>query len=152
MIVMNSQFILDARLEADSVFIADGELSQFRLMNDVRYPWLILVPKVANASEWIDLPARQQQLLLSEINIAAKILREYFHCEKINIGALGNIVRQLHVHVIARTTLDEAWPGPVWGQGKAQAYSPNELKILTDKLQRTLSDKPQGRLLAAPMQ
>jgi len=138
---MNSRFILDARLEADSVFIADGELSQLRLMNDARYPWLVLVPKVADTSEWVDLPGQQQELLLSEINIAAKILREYFPCEKINIGALGNIVRQLHVHVIARTSQDEAWPGPVWGQGKARAYSPSELKALIQKLQRALETR-----------
>ena len=140
---MNSRFILDARLEADSIFIADGELSQFRLMNDARFPWLVLVPKVADACEWIDLPSQQQQLLLSEINIAGKILREYFPCEKINIGALGNIVRQLHVHVMARTSQDEAWPLPIWGQGKPQPYSDAALGILIGKLQRTLSiDNP----------
>ena len=132
---MNSQFILDARLETDTVYIADGELSQFRLMNDARYPWLVLVPKVAGACEWIDLPLQQQQALLSEINIAAKVLREYFPCEKINIGALGNIVRQLHVHVISRTSEDEAWPGPVWGQGKVQAYQDIALTTLVKKLQ-----------------
>ena len=133
---INSEFDLDGRLEADSTFIADGPLSQFRLMNDARYPWLVLVPKVFNASEWVDLPEQQQQLLLSEINTAVKILRELFPCEKINIGALGNIVHQLHVHVIARTLQDEAWPGPVWGLGKAKAYSTAELEILIGKLQR----------------
>lgn len=133
---INSEFDLDGRLEADSTFIADGPLSQFRLMNDARYPWLVLVPKVCNASEWIDLPEAQQQILLSEINTAANILREHFPCQKINIGALGNIVQQLHVHVIARTSQDEAWPGPVWGQGKPKAYSAIELKLLIEKLQR----------------
>ncbi len=131
---MNPEFDLDGRLETDSVFIANGPLSQFRLMNDARYPWLVLVPRVAFASEWIDLPDLQQQTLLSEINLAGKILREHFSCEKINIGALGNIVHQLHVHVIARTSQDEAWPGPVWGQGKARAYSGIEIEILIDKL------------------
>jgi diadenosine tetraphosphate (Ap4A) HIT family hydrolase len=130
---INSEFDLDGRLEADSIFIADGPLSQFRLMNDARYPWLALVPRV-RASEWIDLPEQQQQLLLSEVNIAGEILRAHFICEKINIGALGNIVRQLHVHVIARTSRDEAWPGPVWGCGQAKAYSYTELEILIEKL------------------
>jgi len=133
---INSEFDLDGRLEADSIFVADGPLSQFRLMNDARYPWLVLVPKVSNASEWVDLPEPQQQVLLSEINTAAKILREHFSCDKINIGALGNIVRQLHVHVIARTSQDEAWPLPVWRQGKAKAYSAAELETLIEKLQR----------------
>jgi diadenosine tetraphosphate (Ap4A) HIT family hydrolase len=137
---INSEFDLDGRLEADSTFIADGPLSQFRLMNDARYPWLVLVPKIAAASEWVDLPEPQQQVLLSEINTAAKILREYFPCEKINIGALGNIVRQLHVHVIARTSKDEAWPGPVWGQGNAVAYSITELEILIEKLRRAFQN------------
>ncbi|HNV84240.1 MAG TPA: HIT family protein [Arenimonas sp.] len=132
---MSSRFILDARLEADSVFIADGELSQFRLMNDARYPWLVLVPKVADAIELTDLPVQQQHLLLSEINIAAKILRDYIDCEKINIGALGNIVRQLHVHVIARTMQDAAWPGPVWGQGTTQHYDDATLSALIRKFQ-----------------
>jgi len=138
---MNSPTVLDPRLEADSVFIADGELSQFRLMNDARYPWLVLVPSIPDACEWIDLPAQQQQLLLSEINIAAKILRECFPCEKINIGALGNIVRQLHVHVIARTSQDEAWPGPVWGHGKTRAYSSTELNALSEKLHRAFETR-----------
>ena len=132
---INSEFDLDGRLEADSIFIADGQLSQFRLMNDSRYPWLVLVPKVVNANEWVDLPQQDQQILLSEINTAAKLLREQFDCEKINIGALGNIVRQLHVHVIARTSNDEAWPGPVWGQGKVKTYSAAALEILIGKLQ-----------------
>ena len=131
---MNAEFDLDGRLETDSIFIADGPLSQFRLMNDARYPWIVLVPKIAVASEWIDLPQEQQQTLLAEINIAGKILRENFPCEKVNIGALGNIVRQLHVHVIARTSEDEAWPGPVWGQGKARVYSGAEIEVLIDKL------------------
>ena len=132
---MNPEFDLDGRLEADSIFIAAGPLSQFRLMNDARYPWLVLVPKIPGASEWIDLPDHQQQILLSEINHAGKILREHFPCEKINIGALGNIVRQLHVHVIARTSEDEAWPGPVWGRGNSQAYQDTALKVLIEKLQ-----------------
>ena len=137
---INSEFDLDGRLEADSTFIADGPLSQFRLMNDARYPWLVLVPKVFNANEWVDLPQQDQQILLSEINTAAKILREQFPCEKINIGALGNIVRQLHVHVIARNSYDAAWPGPVWGQGNAKAYSAAELEILIGKLRRAFFD------------
>ncbi|MGH8050111.1 MAG: HIT domain-containing protein [Arenimonas sp.] len=135
---INSDFDLDGRLEADSVFIADGPLSQFRLMNDARYPWLVLVPRIADASEWIDLPEQQQQILLSEINNAARLLREHFVCEKINIGALGNIVRQLHVHVMARTPQDEAWPGPVWGQGKAKAYPVAEVESLIENLRMAL--------------
>jgi diadenosine tetraphosphate (Ap4A) HIT family hydrolase len=107
-------------------------------MKDARYPWLVLVPRLAVASEWIDLTQEQQQTLLSEINTAGKILRGNFHCEKINIGALGNIVRQLHVHVIARTSNDEAWPGPVWGHGTSRAYLPPDLDALIDKLRKAI--------------
>lgn len=135
---MKSEFDLDGRLETDSVFIADGPLSQFRLMRDARYPWLVLVPRIPAASEWIDLPPGQQQTLLSEINVAGTILRNNFQCEKINIGALGNIVRQLHVHVIARTSKDEAWPGPVWGQGASKTYMAPDLDALVDKLRKAI--------------
>jgi len=137
--MMAARFVLDARLEADSVFIADGPLSQFRLMNDARYPWLVLVPQVPDAREWIDLPESDQQSLLSEINIAAKLLRENFPCEKINIGALGNIVRQLHVHVIVRTSQDEAWPGPVWGHGKPRPYPKSDLNSLLQQFKTSFA-------------
>lgn len=133
---MNAEFILDARLEKDSVFIFDGPLSQYRLMNDKRFPWLVLVPRIAAASEWLDLPTVQQTILLEEINIAGKILRTHFPCEKINIGALGNIVRQLHVHIVARTEQDAAWPAPVWGFGIRQAYAEPELANRIEKLTR----------------
>lgn len=124
---MNSSgFVLDARLAADSVLVADGPLSQLRLMDDARFPWLVLVPRLADASEWIDLPGDQQRLLLAEINQAAALLRAMQPCDKLNIGALGNIVRQLHVHVVARREGDEAWPGPVWGSGAARRFDIEE--------------------------
>lgn len=116
-------FALDARLEADSVFIADGPLSQLRLMDDTRFPWLVLVPRVPGATEWIDLDGASQRLLLAEINQAGALLRQHFTpIDKLNIGALGNIVRQLHVHVVGRREGDAAWPGPVWGAGTRRAY------------------------------
>lgn len=118
-----NEFALDPRLERDSIFIADGPLSQWRLMDDARFPWLVLVPRVADASELVDLDGSRQRLLLGEINLAAKLLREAGRCDKLNIGALGNSVRQLHVHVVARTADDAAWPGPVWGHGKSLPYS-----------------------------
>lgn len=119
-------FVLDARLAADSLFIADGPLSQLRLMDDARFPWLVLVPRMADANEWVDLPGGQQRLLLAEINQAATLLRAWQPCDKLNIGALGNIVRQLHVHVIARREGDAAWPGPVWGSGAMQRFDAEE--------------------------
>ncbi|UKE68405.1 HIT family protein [Xanthomonas cerealis pv. cerealis] len=113
-------FTLDPRLQADSAFVADGPLSQMRLMDDARFPWLLLVPRVADASEWIDLDGAQQRLLLAEINQFSQLLRGEPGVHKLNIGALGNIVRQLHVHLIGRHPGDAAWPGPVWGSGTPQ--------------------------------
>lgn len=119
---VTSDFELDTRLAADSVLIADGPLSQIRLMNDDRFPWVVLVPRVAGASEWIDLDGGQQRLLLAEINQISQHLKQKPNVTKINIGALGNIVRQLHIHLIGRHEGDVAWPGPVWGSGKAQRF------------------------------
>ncbi len=115
-------FNLDPRLAADSIFVADLPVSQLRLMNDCRFPWLVLVPRVVDAVEWTDMDDERQAGLLSEINRAAILLRAIAPCDKLNIGALGNIVRQLHVHVVARQVGDAAWPGPVWGSGQAQPY------------------------------
>lgn len=125
-----SGFVLDPRLERDSLWLADGPLSQIRLMDDARFPWLVLVPRVPDAVEWIDLPGDAQRLLLAEIHQCGHWLRAHATCEKINIGALGNIVRQLHVHVVARRSEDAAWPGPVWGSGVATPYSSEQIQGL----------------------
>lgn len=119
-----SDFLLDPRLAADSVFMADGPLSQVRLMDDTRFPWLLLVPRVADVSEWLQLDGSQQRLLLAEINQAGNLLRAEPEVEKLNIGALGNIVRQFHVHLVGRHAADAAWPGPVWGSGAAERHAP----------------------------
>ncbi len=121
-------FILDPRLAADSVFVADGPLSQVRLMDDTRFPWLVLVPRVADASEWVELDGSQQRLLLAEVNQAGQLIRAQDGVEKLNIGALGNIVRQLHIHLVGRHPGDDAWPGPVWGNGQAQRHAPEALE------------------------
>ncbi|KAB7770046.1 HIT family protein [Xanthomonas maliensis] len=123
-----SQFQLDPRLAADSLLVVDGPLSQVRLMDDTRFPWLLLVPRVADASEWIDLDGGQQRLLLAEINQLSHALREEPQVAKLNVGALGNIVRQLHVHLVGRHPGDAAWPGPVWGSGPAQRFTPEALQ------------------------
>ena len=117
-----SDFLLDPRLAADSHFIADGPLSQIRLMNDARYPWLLLVPRVADIAEWIELDGNQQRLLLAEVNQAGKLVHAEPDVEQLNIGALGNVVRQFHVHLVGRHAGDPAWPGPVWGNGTALRF------------------------------
>ena len=124
---VTSDFELDTRLAADSVLIADGPLSQIRLMNDARFPWVVLVPRVAGASEWIDLSGDQQRLLLAEINQVSRHLKQKPNVTKLNIGALGNIVPQLHIHLVGRHEGDAAWPGPVWGSGPAQRFDPGVL-------------------------
>ena len=122
-----TDFILDPRLAADSVFIADGPLSQVRLVNDARFTWLLLVPRVPDASEWLELDGNQQRLLLAEINQVGNLVRAHAGVQKLNIGALGNIVRQLHVHLVGRHESDAAWPGPVWGSGPARPFNGEEL-------------------------
>jgi diadenosine tetraphosphate (Ap4A) HIT family hydrolase len=126
-----SGFALDPRLAADSHRIGDGALCEFRLVDDARYDWLVLVPRVAGAVEWIDLEAGQQASLLRDLDSAGHALRALGRCGKLNIGALGNIVRQLHVHVVARREGDPAWPGPVWGHSPLQRRdaAPREARI-----------------------
>lgn len=132
-------FLADPRLQADSAFIAEGPLSQVRLMDDSRFPWLILVPRVAAASEWIDLDGHQQRLLLAEVNQVSRLLRAEPGVQKLNIGALGNIVRQLHVHLVGRHEGDAAWPGPVWGSGSAQRHVPGELAAHVERWRQRLA-------------
>ena len=138
---MNPGFALDPRLARDSQLLAQGPLSQLRLMDDLRFPWLVLVPRLEGASEWLDLETPQQQLLLAELNQAAATLRQWQPCDKLNVGALGNIVRQLHVHLVGRREGDEAWPGPVWGAGSPRRATAelaagrlSELRTLLDPL------------------
>ena len=131
-------FSLDPRLAADSCAIATLPLCEVRLMHDARYPWLILVPRQAGLVEISDLAAAEQTRLWQEVNQAAAALRAVAPCHKLNLGALGNIVRQLHVHVIARRIGDAAWPGPVWGHGAALAYADAELAARRDALRQAL--------------
>jgi diadenosine tetraphosphate (Ap4A) HIT family hydrolase len=113
----DTAFCLHPRLAADTVFIADWTLSQLLLMNDARYLWLILVPRRAGCSELHDLTREERMVLVEEASLCSARLRLLTGATKINVGALGNLVPQLHVHVIARHAGDPAWPGPVWGHG-----------------------------------
>lgn len=109
-------------------------------MNDARFPWLVLVPLRASKVELHDLSPDDQHALWSEVQRAASALREVAPCDKLNVGALGNIVRQLHVHVVARVEGDAAWPGPVWGCGAAQPYANNLLQKRLEALRHALVD------------
>ncbi|MBE1162578.1 HIT family protein [Dyella acidiphila] len=132
-------FTLDARLDADTQHIASLPLCEVLLMNDTRFAWLILVPRRIGMSEILDLAADEQQQLWQEINQVAALLRNAVPCDKLNIGALGNIVRQLHVHVLARVEGDAAWPGPVWGSGRAEPYADSALQARIALLQNRLA-------------
>lgn len=127
-------FRLEARLVADTAWVTEWELCRVLLMDDARFPWLVLVPRRAGLAELDDLAERDRMQLLHEITRAMKTLRAVSPCEKLNIGALGNIVRQLHVHVVARREGDAAWPGPVWGSGSRQAYAPADREALLANL------------------
>ncbi|MGO6682909.1 HIT domain-containing protein [Rhizobium leguminosarum] len=132
-------FALDPRLENDSVSIMVTGLCDLRLSKDARWPWLILVPRRADITEIFELTPLDQVLLAFETELVAKALKKITSATKINIGTLGNIVRQLHVHVIARFEGDANWPGPVWGFGRAEPYEDGKRDEFTAKLREALS-------------
>jgi diadenosine tetraphosphate (Ap4A) HIT family hydrolase len=129
-------FELDERLENDSALITRIGLCQLRLMNDSRWPWLILVPQRPDVSELFDLTPLDQAMLTFETNLVAAALKKATAPTKINVAAIGNIVRQLHVHVIARYENDDNWPGPVWGFGRRKPYADDARAIVM----KTISD------------
>ncbi len=106
---------LNEELAKNSRFVTDLPLCEVRIQNEARFPWIILIPKRDNVAEIIDLSMEDQEQLLKELRMASKVMQSAFNADKLNIGALGNIVRQLHLHVIARYESDLAWPNPVWG-------------------------------------
>lgn len=135
-----TSFAINPRLEGDSLFVADLPLSTVRLMKDANYPWLLLVPRKSDLVEIIDLDDGDQMQLMREISLSSNALRKVTECEKLNVGALGNQVPQLHVHVIARFRNDSAWPGPVWGVVPPQDYEPEHADRLIEELRDALSD------------
>jgi diadenosine tetraphosphate (Ap4A) HIT family hydrolase len=132
---MNAGFELHPRLDADTIALAELPLCSVRLMNDTRFPWLILVPRRTGVCEIAELDPWDRQALMEEIARASDALRQVVDTDRINVAALGNVVPQLHVHVVARREDDDAWPGPVWGSGAAQPYAP---QAATDMAQRLL--------------
>ncbi len=130
---------LHPQLADDTHPLAQFALCEVRLMDDANHPWLILVPRVENAVEVIDLDAAQQAQLMQEIDRASRALQAAVKPHKLNVAALGNVVPQLHVHVIARFQDDIAWPRPVWGMAAAQPYSPQLLIARVEVLRAALS-------------
>jgi len=140
-----AEFIVDPRIEASSVLIGDLKLCQVRLQNDARFPWLVLLPRQAGLTELIQLEGEDEARLFWDVRVAqgalatacATVLTRPY--DKFNVANLGNVVPQLHIHVIARHAGDDAWPGPVWGHGTSVAYADDVLDALKTRLSQTLS-------------
>ncbi len=131
-------FVINEQLAQDSAFVTDWSLSRVLLMNDARFPWLILVPRRPDMVEFFDLTEEDQQLLTREISRAGSNLKKLTACDKVNICVIGNQSPQLHVHVIARQENDDVWPSPVWSRGFAVPYKEDELKTFVQALVNTL--------------
>lgn len=124
-----SAFQLDPQLAADTLFVGDLPLCRVLLMNDARYPWLILVPRHAGLRDLTDLNSADLAQCMLEVRTAADALKSCIAYRKLNVASLGNMVPQLHIHVIGRNENDAAWPKPVWGVGQAEAYSAEQLPL-----------------------
>ena len=116
-------FSLDPRLAADTFLVGRLVLCRLLLMNDQTFPWLILVPERPEIREIFELAEDDRSRLIEEISLVSRVVAGCFHADKINVAALGNVVPQLHVHVLARSRNDPAWPGPVWGKLSATPYA-----------------------------
>ena len=129
-------FSLHPQLEKDCFFIEDWPVCRLVLMDDGRFPWFILVPRITGARELVDLPEAEQMRVLNEINWLSKAIQKTLKPHKLNIAALGNMVPQLHIHVIARFEEDDAWPKPVWGEGRAIPYSKEKKAELIQQIKQ----------------
>jgi diadenosine tetraphosphate (Ap4A) HIT family hydrolase len=116
-------FELHPRIAGVTLPVGDLLLSRVLLMNDARFPWLVLVPRRPDIIEITDLPTAERSILMEEIASVSTSLKDATRADRINVAALGNVVAQLHVHVVARFATDPAWPGAVWGHGKAEPYA-----------------------------
>ncbi len=134
-----ADFKLHPQLEADTFPVARLALNDVLLINDSRYVWCILVPRLPNLSELHDLPAEQRARMHDEVDSVSVALKNFTNAYKMNVAALGNMVEQLHVHVIARKKGDAAWPGPVWGVGVAEPYSTKNADALIYNLRNVIS-------------
>jgi len=127
-------FELAPTLAQDSIYICELPLSQVRLSHNAAFPWIILIPKQNNLTEIIDLAIDDQGQLLKEINQASHVMQRLFSPTKLNIANLGNVVAQLHIHVIARFSNDKAWPNPVWNSQVDARYSPEDQQKMINQL------------------
>ena len=142
-------FQLDPQLAGDCIIVGDFPLTRLLLMNDSTYPWFILVPRVDDIQEAYQLNDEQQLELMKESAFLSRQLQSLFNADKINVAALGNVVRQLHVHHVVRTIGDPAWPAPVWGKLPAKAYLQTEIDQVFERLRSVLISPFQFRLESA---
>lgn len=133
-------FELDPRLEADSALVTRLPLCQLRRMNERQFPWLLLVPERAGIEELHQLEPAELQQLWAEVTAVSERLQQHCGADKMNVAALGNIVPQLHVHVVARFGNDPAWPAPIWGRFEASPFSPEELVSECSRLLSAMAD------------
>lgn len=134
-------FILHDRLQADTAAVTRLELCRVRLMNDASFPWLILVPERPDVRELHRLDGNDRARLIEEIACASRVLEDLYRPDKLNVASLGNVVAQLHVHVVARFEGDRAWPGPVWGSGPARPYPEADLAAACERLRAAFSKR-----------
>ena len=132
---------LHPQLRADTVPVCDLELTQALAMNDANFPWLILVPRRVGVSEIFEL-GPEQVTLLNEISLVSLALKELTQCDKLNIAAIGNVVPQLHIHIVARRKDDALWPKPVWGAATPRVYDPAALERLATAIRERLRSTP----------
>ena len=121
-------FTIDDRLLRSTEWVADLPLCRLFLQNDTRYPWFVLVPRIADVTEMYQLTKADQAQLMTEISQMSRYLKEALSVHKVNVGALGNVVPQLHIHVLGRDPSDATWPNPVWGVGTAERYTAEALQ------------------------
>lgn len=131
-------FVLDSRLQQDALPLGDFPLCRLLLSNDAQYPWFILVPRRADITEVFQLDIQEQAQLWQETTALASVLKDVFAADKMNIAALGNVVSQLHVHVIVRVRDDAAWPAPVWGKHPAMPYTAEQFTAVVERLKPVL--------------
>jgi diadenosine tetraphosphate (Ap4A) HIT family hydrolase len=133
-----SEWRLDPQIARDTAAVGDLTLCSVRAMDDATYPWLVLVPRQTGATEITDLDQSDRTQLMAEISAAATALKKVTGCDKLNVGAIGNLVPQLHIHIVARRRDDPAWPKPVWGVAPPVAYEPQTLDVFVDAVRAAI--------------
>lgn len=133
-----SDFILNETLEKDSLFICDFDFTTLRLINNASVPWCVIIPRKNNIIHLTDLSELEQDMLMQDVRQVAAIFQKIYNPDRVNIGMLGNMVPQMHWHVIARTKNDPAWPGPVWGNVPHQPYDKGNDKVLISQIKNEL--------------